>query len=343
MFRALLLLLASVAAAMTWISTAVAAEPVTLVSTQRPITEFVQDDGYVAWSVCPGEPRVTMRALSTGFSRTFSNSGHCEETDGSSFFGGSGLALARSRVLWFRVEISEMDSVYANVATGGLYDPEVRVLQFFWDDGFARPLAGADDTLVYAFLNDINDESEGVNRVRGRARTRIPGVSRRSAVLAAAGRRVALAPARGFGSAATRPARNGPVEVRNAFTGALVTTFNPVGTVLALALTQTRVAVLVKADSGARHIERYSVTTGSLVGSTWVRRGTASRLDMSGSRIVYRIGRDIRLLEAKTGATRLLWRTGTLFPIGVSIEGRRVAWAINKWKRGKIRALWLER
>jgi hypothetical protein len=338
------LLLAGLATQGTWISTAAAAEPVTLVSTKRPITNFVQDDSYLAWSVCPGDPRVTVRSLASGVSRTFSAGGPCSVTDGASYFGGGDLALARSRVLWLRYEVSEMDSLYQSAETAALSDPRVRAVQFFWDTGFAHPMAGAGTTLVYGFLDDINDEPQGIKRVHDGTATRIPGVVR-GAVLAVAGRRIALAPARAPSSWVA--ARDGRVEVRDAKTGALVTTFNPTGTVVALALTRARVAVLVRAASGARRIERYSVATGSLVGSTWVSRRTANRLDMSGSRILYRTGTAIRLLDADTGIKRLLARTTSIFPIGVSIEGARVAWATNRWEgrrlHGEIRALWVGR
>jgi hypothetical protein len=68
---------------------------------------------------------------------------------------------------------------------------------------------------------------------------------------------------------------------------------------------------------------------------------------MSGSRILYRTGTAIRLLDADTGIKRLLARTTSIFPIGVSIEGARVAWATNRWEgrrlHGEIRALWVGR
>jgi hypothetical protein len=238
--------------------------------------------------------------------------------------------------------MSELEYLYQSVFTAALPDPDISHVQGFSDSGFAEPMAGAGDTLVYGF----GDYSEGgIKRVQGGRAIQIPGAPR-PAILAVGGRRIVLAPALPPATDNPAPAQDGPVEVRDAFTGALVTTFHPAGTVLALALTRTTVAALVEAGSGPHHIERYSVTTGSLVGSTWVRR-TAWRLDMSGSHIVYENGSDIRLLDAETGARRLLRRTRTPLIIGVSIEGRRVAWAVNRrvsggW-RGKIRALWLER
>jgi hypothetical protein len=87
-------------------------------------------------------------------------------------------------------------------------------------------------------------------------------------------------------------------------------------------------------------IERYDTSTGSLIGSTWVSPGIAAELDMAGNRIVYRTGRTIRLMDAITGAKQILLQP-SFTPIGLSIEGRRVAWAVNRKVGNAIMAITL--
>jgi hypothetical protein len=56
--------------------------------------------------------------------------------------------------------------------------------------------------------------------------------------------------------------------------------------------------------------------------------------------VVYRVGQSIYTIRA--GHPRLLWRA-QVTPIGLSLEGRRVAWAVNIKGRGHIVALTLPR
>jgi hypothetical protein len=57
---------------------------------------------------------------------------------------------------------------------------------------------------------------------------------------------------------------------------------------------------------------------------------------------VFSTGRTIRLLDSRTRATSVLATAGSR-PIGLSVSGRRVAWAENIRGRGRIRALTLPR
>jgi hypothetical protein len=167
-----------------------------------------------------------------------------------------------------------------------------------------------------------------------------------AALLAASRERIALVPAvriDSFGQFGV--AENGLVEIRNASNGSLVSSFAPVGTVRGLALTGTTVAVLV-ASGRTKRIERYSITTGTLLRTTWVRRSTVSELDMAGHRILFRTGWTIRVLNARTGLVRRVVTLGGP-PLGLSIEGRRVVWAGNRTikgrERGFVRSLLLRR
>jgi hypothetical protein len=165
-----------------------------------------------------------------------------------------------------------------------------------------------------------------------------------AAELAVASGRIALAPAAATwaGSDATAPAaENGPIEVRDAASGALLMSVSPTGTVRALALSRTELAALIEAADGSLRIDRYALPAGTLLASTAVSERTTPEIDMAGKWIVYRVSRKIRLIGPQ-GGSRLLIQTENM-PINVSIEGRRVAWAANGGGQHRIRALLVPR
>ena len=59
---------------------------------------------------------------------------------------------------------------------------------------------------------------------------------------------------------------------------------------------------------------------------------------MSGRWLVYVTGTVIRVVEIETGKESLMVRARSAV-VGVSIDGRRVAWAESSGKRSRIRAL----
>jgi hypothetical protein len=310
-----------------------------LVTTRVPIDAFVQDGGRIAWSVRLSPmngPTVWVRTLSSG---SMDASEACSSENGA---GGVVRALAASRAIfdcWF---LSKHENFYwALYVAGG--DGVPTLLQGLgeprWGGEVLGPAAGDGVTLVYSTLDHTCTEyatctfvGGAVKRVRGGSAATLPGVPP-SAVLAAASGRIALAPA-ALGLPRIAPVENGPVEIRNASTGSLIRNFAPVGTVRALALSRSIAAVLVADAAGKKRIERYALATGALLGSTPVSSATVAELDLAGTRIVFRTGRTIRLLDARSGRTRRLLTTGAR-PIGLSIEGRRVAWAVNRRFQGR--------
>ena len=132
-------------------------------------------------------------------------------------------------------------------------------------------------------------------------------------------------------------AENGPVEVRTA-AGALVFRVFPAGTVRQIALSWPHLAVLVQRPDGSQAIERYGVN-GGLEETTPVAT-TATDVSIGTGGIVYRVGRTIYTIRRSKPA--LLWRAKAT-PIGLSVEGRRVAWAVNLHGSGLIVALTLPR
>jgi hypothetical protein len=82
--------------------------------------------------------------------------------------------------------------------------------------------------------------------------------------------------------------------------------------------------------------------TGSPLGSIHVPPATTPAISAGDHAIVFRVGRSIRALDVKTKRVRTI-ATAAATPIGLSIAGRRVAWAENFAGRARIRAIVLAR
>jgi hypothetical protein len=153
--------------------------------------------------------------------------------------------------------------------------------------------------------------------------------------MAASTGRVAVVPAvltdelRGSWGAAS----DGPVDVYN-LVGRRLARVVPQGTVREIALSWPYLALVVTRSNGATVIERYDASTEELLSTTQMRG--ASNLAMGTGGIVFLVRKSIYTLH--DGKPALLWRA-TMKPIGLSIEGRRVAWAAC----GRIKALTLPR
>jgi hypothetical protein len=112
------------------------------------------------------------------------------------------------------------------------------------------------------------------------------------------------------------------VEIRRTADGRLLRSIVLSGTRRAVALTPTRLAVLV-ARNGAASIDVHT-RTGRRLRSVAVEPG-ARHLSMSGTRAVFAAGRRVESLDVRTGAVRIVARTAAP-PINRTIDGRRVAW-----------------
>lgn len=158
--------------------------------------------------------------------------------------------------------------------------------------------------------------------------------------LAVSGSAIAYVPARGI-------ARNGrphasakmPIEVVRAGNGSRISSVVPRGVPLAIALSPHLLAALERTPIGLR-LAWYDRATGRPAGSIPVPQGTAPSLSATDRTIVFRVGRSIRSVTAATSRLRLLARAAST-PIGLSIEGRRVAWAENLRSGARIRALYV--
>jgi hypothetical protein len=198
-----------------------------------------------------------------------------------------------------------------------------------FDGGYVTGVAGDSSGFSYGIVvvKKIGENPEtyqvsggGVWAAAGAAPRRVPGAAP-SIVLAYAAGRVAIAPVDTSARANGRPVAAGPLEIRNATTGSLVSGVSPGGAVRAAALSPTTLTLLV----GSR-VERYDVASGMLLGSTTVPGDIVAELRISGERIVFRRTHSIGLLDAATGRVATLTATSWR-PTGVAIDGRTVAWA----------------
>jgi hypothetical protein len=329
--------------------------PRTFLVVSGSLRSFVQDGGRFAW--IGGGYGVWTRAYAGGKSARLGSAAPWGTVK--KFMPGPWLTIAGKRVLW--TSSGGGDSTHTNVFTsvpgqakatfvGGTQADNLVGVN---DGSYFGCAAGDGKTLVWSSAhfrcvrpacNELEISTselfkDGLRDWRNHA----IGSVRSAAELDAALGRLALVPSASpvaNTEPLPRPAPNGSVEIRLAGNGKLVTSFVPVGTVRAVALSKQYAAVLVERADGARAIETYDSTTGSPVASTAVPSATADDLDISGATVVFRIGWSVRLLDAATGHQRVLYAT-TAKPIGLSIEGRRVAWGVNTGGHVLIRTIQL--
>lgn len=274
------------------------------------------------------------------------------------------LALAGGNALWTLREAAPAPLPFDYVIGAGVNDPTERRFQELahatrgaglWLGG----IAGDTDTLVYAvtsvdYVNEVtclsdpnapkacalmvNPDGSGIYRVVGRAEPAlIPGTSA-AVQVAAAGSDVAYVQTAKLGAhGAPLASAEMPIEVRDAASGTLVASVEPQGTPVAIALTSHLLATLEQTESGLR-LSWYDLGTSGLDGSVAVPKTTHAELSASDRLIVFRVGRSIRSVSPATKRVSTLTRADAT-PVGLSVEGNRVAWAENIGGRGRIRSL----
>jgi hypothetical protein len=124
----------------------------------------------------------------------------------------------------------------------------------------------------------------------------------------------------------SRRTLQGTIEVRDLRSGALDARIDVAGRILALALTERTVVALVRGQDRHHRIRWWSPGSGAPAGSSTLSGGPVRpSLDAQGPRVVYRVGREMRVLRTDLDATRLVRRVG----VGAGapqIAGRTVAW-----------------
>jgi hypothetical protein len=120
--------------------------------------------------------------------------------------------------------------------------------------------------------------------------------------------------------------------------GARTTTkISPDGEAVALAVSRSVTAALIHTETGWR-LDIYTPLRRSVV----LAQTPTPALAASGPRVVLRSKRTIYVLDARRGAPRVVAHAGAT-PIGLSIVGRRIAWAENVGRRARVRAVTLSR
>lgn len=151
-------------------------------------------------------------------------------------------------------------------------------------------------------------------------------------MLAASAGRILIVPATGLDYDLPDPT-NLTVQIRDGANGALVSSFQPVGTIEAVALSSRLAAVLVGSGSQLRLVW-YAVSDGHQVGSRTLASTHAAMYGMNrnGRRILFSVRRHIDILRTDTGRVHLVHiaRRGIFRAV---ISGRLVAWAVA-WPRG---------
>jgi hypothetical protein len=179
-------------------------------------------------------------------------------------------------------------------------------------------------------------------RLAGAKAAAVRGLPPAVLIAGASGRLALVEPARSATSKPRGPfdwpraAANGSVQIRDAATASLVTSFRPRGTVRAVALSAYRAIVLVQLGEDLR-IEWYDADTGARLGAASVPRSTARRVSTDGRFVAYAGRRTVSVLDLETGTQRLVASTSGE-PVGPSVRAGRVVWGENGRVAGRIRS-----
>ena len=135
------------------------------------------------------------------------------------------------------------------------------------------------------------------------------------------------------------PEVHSAVDVRDARTGARIAVFTVPGYAdTESLLTLSRSYLVVRTESDRLHA--YRPRTGALVVSTRVPKNVGGIAVSDSGVVAFHVGRQIRAFDVQTRAARLI-ATAAAGPVGLSIDGRRLAWVENRRNRARIRAVTL--
>lgn len=339
--------------------------PVTLVTAKDKIVAFAQDRGQLVWRVADdgcdfGPISSTYERAAAGGRTTLL------EKDGPCGFDQTELALGGRQAIWTTRQGG--NNLYTQVTTAepgtkpkplehALSDTEGMYFDALGDGSFPGAIVGDGTVLAYSviavgFVDETcrPEEGEQCDRAAGgvtylaeHGRKRVIKGAGGAVALAAAAPNIAIVPVAAanyvdpMGDGGIVEPTATTVAVRNARTGRLVSSFDPTGTPRAVALTSRIVAVLVDQPK-TRRIEIRDARTGKLLRNVAVPRATTNALSAADGVIVYAVNRDpdsfessphdIYALDTSTYKARRLIRTAYT-PVGLSVEGSRVAWAVS--------------
>ena len=361
------LLAAAVSLAAAAVSAAGAAGPhtVNLVSLgSGTISAFAQDGPLIAWFT-PNRKScntVHVRSLSNGLHAELPRQADARNVTCRWTVGGSPVTLAVARktsnVLWTLHENSPLAFDYL-VGAGAGDERERRFQELahtnrgagLWFGG----VAGNGATLAYGVTSvDYEDEAGclagtascamkiaggGVYRIAGRQSPRlIPGTGPAVAVAASDGKIAYIEAGSITKHGMPVAGATAAIKVVDAARGRVISTIRAQGTPVAIALSAHVLATLERTRLGLRLA--WYTPSGSPSGSVPVAIATSPALTVSDQLVVFHVGRSIRAVEIATGRVKTLV-TAAAQPIGLSIEGGRLAWAENRKHSARIRALYV--
>jgi hypothetical protein len=135
------------------------------------------------------------------------------------------------------------------------------------------------------------------------------------------------------------PSADLPIDVVTTATGTRIASVVPQGVPIAIALSAHVLATLEQTSLGLR-LAWYDPATGHVRGAVPVPKTTAPSLTASDELVVFHVGRSLRAVSVATHRVRIL-ASAAAPPIGVSLEGSRLAWAENLPHAARIRALYV--
>jgi dipeptidyl aminopeptidase/acylaminoacyl peptidase len=129
------------------------------------------------------------------------------------------------------------------------------------------------------------------------------------------------------------------VELRAARTGRRLSSLVIGGSTHAMALSRSYLALLIRTSAqGPTTLQVYRPRTAELIASIPVPKGVDSVAVNDSGIVSFSVGRQIRAFDSNTHAARTI-ATAAATPIGLSVEGSRLAWAENRGTQGVIRAV----
>jgi hypothetical protein len=217
-------------------------------------------------------------------------------------------------------------------------------------------ISGDGDTLAYAVTSvDFADEAGclagdkpkcmlvksggGVFAIRNRQPTVVPGTGPAVEVAASAGAIAYVPTGRLAPSGRPEASADLPISIVTADTGTRISSIVPQGVPLAIALTPRLLATLERTTLGTR-LAWYDRTTGRIRGSVPVPNATAPTLAANNQLIVFHVGRSLRAAYVGSHRTRLL-ADAAARPVGLTLEGSRLAWAENLPGRSRVQVLYV--
>lgn len=331
------------------------------------IAAFAQDGPLIAWFTPRGAGcnTIEVRSLKSGLELTLpkqtARNVTCRFVRNPHQPVGLAIAANPTRIAWTLPLASPLQLEYLlGAGVTPAEQPERRYLELAhtargagqWLGG----IAGDRGTLAYATTTvDFADEAGclagtspctlvktggGVYRLAGRAPVaRVPH-TKAAVALAVSGNAIAYVPTGGIGADGhPHASADMPIEVVDAATGDRISSVLPRGMPLAVALSPHLLATLERTPLGVR-LAWYDRATGRPAGSLPVPSTTTPMLSASDRMIVFRVGRSIRAVDVSTHRARRLARAAAT-PVGLSVDGGRVAWAENLDRSARIRAVYV--